>query len=63
MNEYPYEDAAAQLAEAIRVFAENPENLYNFECYLSRHFKKWLENYANTPENMAQEFANFAYTE
>lgn len=63
MIERPYEDAAAKIAEAIRAFAKNPANLDNFESYLSIHFKSWMEKYANTPEDIAQEFANFAYME
>lgn len=46
--------------EAIRQFVNKPENLENFESYLSMHFDKWLEKFANTPENMAVEVKHFA---
>lgn len=53
-------EAADKIAQAIRIFAEEPEALENFEYYLSHHFNKWLELYANTPEGLVSEFYNFA---
>lgn len=54
------EKLAKRFCEAIMLFAENPENLDNFECYLSHHFDVWLKKWANTPENITFEFQNFA---
>ena len=58
-----YTTEAATMVAAIKALAENTEKLDNFEIYLSRHFSAWLEKYANTPENIASEFADFAEIE
>lgn len=58
-----YKDQAAIVAAALRTFAERPENIDNFESYLSQHFEIWLEKYANTPENIAAELVNFSTME
>lgn len=39
-----FENEAAIFCEAIKTIAAKPENLENFEAYLSIHFEKWLEN-------------------
>ena len=54
------EKLAQEFVEAIKTFLEKPENLDNFELYLSHHFDVWLEKYANTPENLVSEFKQFA---
>lgn len=55
--------AAADFSEAIKMLAENPQNLENLESYLSWHFPEWLERYANTPEKIATEMLSFANME
>lgn len=59
----PHTTEAAQFVEAIRTIAAKPDNLDNLECYLSHHFQKWLEMWANTPENIVSELRNFAEME
>lgn len=54
------EKAARDFCEAIRALASKPENLENLESYLTCHFDKWLEMWANTPETMAAEMKEFA---
>ena len=51
---------AKALIEAIKKMASNEECLDNFESYLSHHFDKWYEKYANTPEGLVYEFESFA---
>ena len=58
MKKYTLE--AAQFCNAIRELANKPENLQNLESYLEYHFDKWMEKYANTPEDIAAEMENFA---
>lgn len=57
------ERLAKELIEAIRTFTEKPDNLDNFESYLSLHFGVWFEKYANTPEGLVSEFGHFANME
>ena len=57
------ERLAQELVKAIRTFAEKPDNLENFENYLSHHFDVWYEKYANAPENLVGEFKRFAEME
>lgn len=52
--------AASDFIAAIKEIATKPKNLDNLESYLSLHFVKWLEKYANTPEDIATEMKNFA---
>ena len=61
MKKYTVE--AAQFCSAIREFANKPENLQNLESYLEYHFDKWMEKYANSPDSMAAEMAEFAQME
>ena len=63
MIERKHEQEAKDFCEAIRIFAENHENLESFEGYLAIHFKAWLEEYANTPEKIAAEMLHFANME
>ena len=58
MKKYTVE--AAQFCNAIREFANKPENLQNLESYLEWHFDKWMEKYANTPDGIAAEMSSFA---
>ena len=58
-----YDHAAAEFTAAIKTLAEKPENLDNFEHYLSYHFATWLDKFANTPENIAAELQSFAEME
>ena len=61
MKKYTVE--AEQFCNAIRELANKPENLQNLESYLEYHFDKWLEKYANTPDDMAAEMSDFAQME
>ena len=58
--ERKHEQTAKQFCEALKTIAGKPENLENLELYLSRHFQKWLERYANDPENITAELKQFA---
>ena len=58
-----FEHEAGIFCEAIKTIATRPENLENFELYLSLHFEKWLERWGNTPENIAAELKHFAEME
>lgn len=55
-----YNELATLFIQAIKDINANPENLDNFECYLSYHFPEWLEKFANTPEGITSEMRNFA---
>ena len=54
------EENAKILADAIRTFAEKPENIDNFESYLSNHFDTWMQKFAKDPDGLANEFRTFA---
>jgi hypothetical protein len=56
-------ESAHIFINAIRELASKPDNLDNLESYLSHCFDKWLEKFANTPENMAAEMKEFAEME
>ena len=53
--------------EAIRTFAEKPDNIENFESYLGYHFEAWLEKFAHTSkesfESLVSEMKLFAEME
>ena len=53
-------ECAKLFIDAIKAIAEKPKNLDNLEFYLSYNFDRWLEKYANTPENISIEIKNFA---
>lgn len=55
-----FEDQARAFCDAIRAFNHNEDGLYNLELYLSRHFDKWLQVFANTPDSIANEMQEFA---
>ena len=60
---FDFGESAKMLCDAIRKFADNPDAIDNFEYYLTRHFRSWLECWADTPEGMASEFKQFASIE
>lgn len=49
--------------DAIRTIAEKPENINNMESYLTYHFTRWSNKYANNPEGLAMEMKSFAEME
>lgn len=55
-----YEKMAKVFVDAIKEIANKPNNLDNLESYLSYSFGPWLEKWANSPANMADEMRNFA---
>jgi hypothetical protein len=55
-----YEETAKILCDGLRKFAENPAAIDKFEIYLSYHFVKWFEHFADCPENLAYEIYNFS---
>ncbi len=55
-----YENQAAMFCDAIRAFANKPDNLNNLESYLSYSFAAWLKKWANTPEDIVTELKCFA---
>ena len=62
-NERKFEQLAHEFAEAIRMFAEKPDNIDNFESYLSYCFDVWMEKYASYPEGLVSEMKRFAEME
>lgn len=60
---HKHEQTAKKFCDAIRTLADKPENLENLEFYLSMHFSKWLEKFANTPETITAEMRAFAEME
>lgn len=58
--ERPYELESASVYCSIKKLSDSPAALDNLENYLSMHFAKWLEKWANTPESFASELHNFA---
>ena len=57
------ERLAHEFIEAIKAMAEKPDNMDNFECYLSMHFDVWMEKFAYDPENLTSEVRCFAEME
>ena len=57
------EKVAEQFVNAIKTIAEKPENLDNFQWYLSYHFEAWVKEYANTPEGLTAEMVEVANME
>lgn len=54
------EECAKVFVESIRTMASKPENLDNFESYLSHHFDVWMEKFANSSEGLTNEIKHFA---
>ncbi len=57
------ERLAKEFIEAIKAMAEKPENMDNFESYLSMHFDEWMEKYAYDPESLTSEVKLFSKIE
>ena len=57
------EECAKVFVEAIKTMASKPDNLDNFESYLSYHFDVWMEKWANSPEGLTSEVKHFAEME
>lgn len=57
------EKLAHEFIEAIKTISKKPENLDNFECYLSHHFDAWMKKYAYDPECLTAEIKHFAEME
>ena len=55
--------AKQKVANALREFAEKPQNIDNFESYLEYCFIEWKEKFANTPEKMIEDMKHFAEME
>ena len=55
-----YEKEAKRFCKAIKEIASDESSLDNLECYLSFHFKEWLEKFANTTAWMAVEMEEFS---
>ena len=63
-NEEYKENALKEfIADVLRKFAEKPQNIDNFECYLEHCFAGWKEKFANTPEKMIEDMKHFAEME
>ena len=58
-----YQKEAALFIESIKTIAQKENNLDNLESYLSYHFDKWLEKWANTPGGIVDELKRFAEME
>lgn len=58
--ENTFEFEAKRFCDAIKELAKDDEKLDNLNWYLSNHFDKWLELYANTPSDMAREMLEFS---
>ena len=54
---------ARELANALREFAEKPQNIDNFECYLEHCFTGWKEKFANTKEKKIEDMKHCAEKE
>lgn len=57
------EQLAAELTAAIKLLASKPDNLDNFESYITHCFDTWVIKYANTPEGLTAEIKSFATME
>ena len=60
MEKHEIKSAVCDLIGALRNFAENPENIENFESYLERHFETWASKYANTAQGFIYELKTFS---
>ena len=54
------EKLAEELCKAIEKIGKDPEKLESFQRYLECHFKNWFEKWITSPENLVDEFYNFA---
>lgn len=55
-----FEELAERFVEAIKRIAKKEENIDNFKYYLSMHFDRWVEKFANTPLLIVCEIESFA---
>lgn len=55
-----YEKCAHDFVEFIKTLASKPENLDNFECYLSHNFDEWLMVFGKNPEDITWDIKQFA---
>ena len=53
-------EMATIFTKAIQTIASKPENLKNFENYLTYHFDEWLYKFADSPEKITAELKAFA---
>lgn len=56
-------ELSMEFVKAIKMLAEKPDNMDNFECYLSMHFDVWMEKFAYDPESLTSEVKHFAEME
>lgn len=61
--ERKYSEEAKMFVNVIKTMVNKPNNLDNFEGYLSQHFDVWMEKFANTPEGLVSELKSFAEME
>ena len=57
------EELAKIFVEAIKTIVSKPDNLDNFESYLSYHFDVWMKKWASNPERLTSEVKHFAEME
>lgn len=57
------EQLANEFIQAIKTIAQKEDNLNNLECYLSHHFREWMQKFASTPEGITAELKAFANME
>lgn len=57
------QELSMEFVKAIKMLAKKPDNMDNFECYLSMHFDVWMEKYASYPEGLVSEMKRFAEME
>ena len=57
------EQLANEFINAIKTIAQKEDNLDNLECYLTHHFREWMQKFANTPEGITAELKEFANME
>ena len=57
------EECAKIFIEEIKTMTSKPDNLDNFESYLSHHFDVWMKKFANSTEGLTSEVKHFAEME
>lgn len=55
-----YKKESKMFIDAIKTISTKENNLDNLEIYLSIHFEKWMQKFANTPAGLAYELKIFA---
>lgn len=58
--EHSNEELAERFVNAIKMFAENPEDLETLESYLAQHFDTWLCKFTHDTESFVTEMETFA---